>query len=162
MNAVDVLKYGQQTLLRALDSFPAAAWETPGACGVWSVKDIISHLASYELVLVELLAGFTGGDGPTPYLTAYIETHDQFNDEQVNMRKDLGMEEVLAELNQAHDRVMALIAQIPPETCRQVGTLRWYGAEYALDDFLVYTYYGHKREHSAQVAAFYDVLKASA
>ncbi len=26
----------------------------------------------------------------------------------------------------------------------------------ALDDFLVYAYYGHKREHSAQIAAFRD------
>jgi len=31
-------------------------------------------------------------------------------------------------------------------------------AVYALDDFLVYAYYGHKREHSAQIAAFRDRL----
>ena len=29
---------------------------------------------------------------------------------------------------------------------------------YALDDVLVYMYYGHKREHSAQIAAFRDRL----
>ena len=40
---------------------------------------------------------------------------------------------------------------------RQSGTLPWYGMEYALDDFLVYIYYGHKREHSAQIAAFRDL-----
>jgi proline iminopeptidase len=28
--------------------------------------------------------------------------------------------------------------------------------EYALDDFIVYNYYGHKREHSAQIAVFRD------
>jgi hypothetical protein len=27
-----------------------------------------------------------------------------------------------------------------------------------LDDFIVYTYYGHKREHAAQIAAFRDRL----
>jgi DNA-binding transcriptional LysR family regulator len=51
------------------------------------------------------------------------------------------------------------VAQLPPETLRQTGTLSWYGAVYALDDFLVYAYYGHEREHSAQIAAFRDHLR---
>ena len=34
------------------------------------------------------------------------------------------------------------------------GLLGWYTAEYDLEDFLVYTYYVHKREHCTQVAAF--------
>jgi hypothetical protein len=38
------------------------------------------------------------------------------------------------------------------------GTLPWYGPEYALDDFIVYSYYGHKREHSAQINVFRDQL----
>jgi hypothetical protein len=31
--------------------------------------------------------------------------------------------------------------------------------EYALDDYIVYAYYGHKREHSAQIAVFRDLVK---
>src|SRR5579859_3428395 len=50
MNAVDILKYGQQTVLQTLAEFPEAAVEKSGACGAWSVKDIIAHLASYEEV----------------------------------------------------------------------------------------------------------------
>ncbi len=42
MNAVDILKYGQQTVLQTLAEFPEAAGEKPGACGAWSVKDIIA------------------------------------------------------------------------------------------------------------------------
>ena len=60
MNAADILKYGQLTALQSINGFPEAEWETPGACGYWSVKDIIAHLASYELVLVDILATFTG------------------------------------------------------------------------------------------------------
>jgi hypothetical protein len=58
MNAVAILKYGQQTVLHTLQEFPKTAVETPGACGVWSVKDIIAHLASYEQVLVDVLSTF--------------------------------------------------------------------------------------------------------
>lgn len=53
MNASDILKYGQLTVLHTIEGFPEAEWDTPGACGVWSVKDIIAHLTSYEHVLAD-------------------------------------------------------------------------------------------------------------
>jgi Mycothiol maleylpyruvate isomerase N-terminal domain len=158
MNAVDILKYGQQTILQAIDGFPETAWETPGACGVWSVKDIISHLASYERVLVDILTTFTRS-GATPALNTFIELGGQFNDSEVNRRKERMIQDVLAEFNDTYTQVMSLIVPLPPETLRQSGTLPWYGMDYALDDVLVYMYYGHKREHSAQIAAFSDHLR---
>ncbi|HEU0003154.1 MAG TPA: DinB family protein [Ktedonobacteraceae bacterium] len=157
MNATDILKYGQLTVLQAIEGFPETAWETPGACGVWSVKDIIAHLASYEEVLVDVLSGFVGRH-PTPYLDKFTELGGQFNDIEVGIRKERTMREVLDEFNDAHAQVMSLVAKIRPEQFRQSGTLPWYGIEYALDDVLVYMYYGHKREHSAQIAAFRDRL----
>ena len=157
MNATDILKYGQRTVMKAIDGFPATAWETAGACGVWSVKDIIAHLASYEWVLVDILTSFTSS-GPTPALNTFIELGRQFNDNEVNRRKEKTIQDVLAEFNDAHTQVMSLIVTLPPETLRQNGTLPWYGMDYALDDLLVYLYYGHKREHSAQIAAFRDYL----
>jgi DinB superfamily len=158
MNAKDILKYGQLTVLQTIAGFPEAEWETPGACGIWSVKDIIAHLASYEQVLVDILISFTS-DGSTPVLGRYIEQGGQFNDNEVGSRKTKKIQEVLAEFNDAHARTLSMIADIPAETLRQNGTLPWYGMAYALDDVLVYMYYGHKREHSAQVAAFRDALE---
>lgn len=161
MNAVDILKYGQQTVLQTLEEFPEAAVEKPGACGVWSVKDIIAHLASYEEVLLDVLATLVSRQ-PTPYLNKFTEPGGQFNDTEVDLRKARTMPEVLAEFNDAHAQVMSLATQISSERFRQIGTLPWYGMEYALDDFLVYTFYGHKREHSAQIAAFGDRLRREA
>jgi hypothetical protein len=158
MNAVDVLKYGHQTVLRTLDSLPTSEWETPGVCGYWSVKDIIAHLGSYEYVLVDVLTTFLDG-GPTPYLDNYCGVGPlQFNDDEVALRHDKSIADVLAEYNDTHAQTMALAARIPAETYRQVGTLPWYGSEYDLDDFIAYAYYGHKREHSAQIAVFCDQL----
>ena len=68
MNAVDILKYGHLTVLQTLDGFSESAWDTPGACGVWSVKDVIAHLASYEQVLVDVLTTFLGGGPCIGYL----------------------------------------------------------------------------------------------
>jgi len=157
MNAVDILKYGHQTALQATDGFPEGEWETAGACGVWSVKDIIGHLASYEEVLVDILSTFIGKH-PTPYLDRFIELGSQFNDTEVEKRKRRTVREVLDEFNDAFAQVTSLAVQIRPERFRETGTLPWYGMGYALDDVIVYMYYGHKREHSAQIAAFRDRL----
>jgi Mycothiol maleylpyruvate isomerase N-terminal domain len=166
MNASDILKYGHLTVLRAIDGLPDPEWETGGVCGIWSVKDIIAHLASYEHVLAEVLSSFQpdsvlpssspGGSAPT--LNAFTEPGGRFNDAQVALRKDSSPAVVLAEYTRVYEQVSMLAAQIPTETLRRAGTLPWYGAEYALDDFIVYSFYGHKREHCAQIAVFRDSL----
>ena len=158
MNAVDILKYGQKSILQALAEFPEAGVDTPGACGAWSVKDIVAHLVSYEQVLVDVLSTFLGRH-PTPCLDKFTKPGGQFNDIEVSRRKGRTMSEMLDEFNDTHAQVMELAAQISPERFRHSGTLPWYGMEYALDDFLVYAFYGHKREHSAQIAAFHDLLR---
>jgi hypothetical protein len=169
MNAQDVMKYGHGTVLRAIDGLPEAEWETGGVCGVWSVKDIIAHLTSYEHVLAEVLSSFQSdsampssspGGSATPTLNAFVEPGGQFNDDQVALRKHNSRADVLAEYTSVHEQVMGLVAQIPAETLRRAGTLPWYGMEYALDDYIVYAFYGHKREHCAQIGVFRDRLAA--
>lgn len=160
MNASDVLRYGHLTLLGTLDGLPEEAWDTPGACGVWSVKDILAHLASYELVLVDILGSF-GEGGPTPCLDRFTGQGPSFNDLEVEARRDKSVDDTLAELNDAHARTLDLVARIPAETARQPGTLPWYGAAYDLDDLITYMYYGHKREHGAQIDLFRDRVGAT-
>jgi uncharacterized damage-inducible protein DinB len=165
MNTVDVLKYGHHTVQQAVHDLPDSAWEKAGACGTWSIKDIIAHLASFEHVLKEVLTGMVESEthtstpsAATPYLTRFIDPGAQFNDTEVDARKGKTAMEILAEYDDTHSQVMSLIAQVPEEIRRQTGTLPWYGVEYALDDFIVYAFYGHKREHCGQIAVFRDRL----
>ena len=158
MNAADMLKYGHRTVLQTIAGLADDAWAMPGACGVWSCKDIIAHLASFEHVLVDILATFLGSD-PTPSLDLFRDPNGDFNDGQVALRKGSTVDEILTEYSDTCAQTMELIGRIPAETLRQSGTIPWYGAEYALDDLIVYMYYGHKREHAAQIAAFRDRLE---
>ena len=153
MNALDVLTYGHQTMLRTIEGLAEADWRLPGVTGRWSAKDVLAHLASFEHMLVDVLNTFLEG-GATPYLTAW--QGEGFNDREVPKRQDMTVSQVLAEYTDTQAEVMALARRIPAEVYRQAGRLTWYGAEYDLDDFIVYTFYGHKREHSAQIAAFRD------
>jgi hypothetical protein len=74
MNAVDVLKYGHLTILQAVENVPDAAWETPGVCGTWSVKEILAHLASFEQALVEVLNALLAEQTDPPPLVLALLT----------------------------------------------------------------------------------------
>jgi hypothetical protein len=77
----------------------------------------------------------------------------------VNLRAGLTMEETMNEYQQTHARVREAVERLKPETWSQTGILPWYGEAYDLGDFIVYSYYGHKREHCGQIAVFSDQFK---
>ncbi len=159
MNSVDILQYGHETVKTAVADLPDNEWQTAGVCGHWSVKEIIDHLASFEQLLVEVLTSLLEEAPLTPTLQRLLLDEAQFNDDEVARRHDLTVEESWIGYETAHETAVSLLAKIPPEGQRLKGTLPWYGEAYDLEDFLVYTYYGHKREHCAQIDVFRSVSR---
>jgi uncharacterized protein (TIGR03083 family) len=153
MNPLDVLKYGHRTVLKAVDGLPEPDWHTPGAVGVWTVKDVIAHLASHEQAFVEILQSLLS-EAMTPTLDRFKQGAAGFNDPEVLRRRSLSGAEALAELADAHAQTLVLLPQLPEELLRRTGALPWYGAEYDLEDYICYGVYGHKREHSAQIDGY--------
>ena len=162
MNGAEVLRYGHESVLRHVEGLSEEEWHTPGVCGVWSVKEIVAHLASFELLLVDVLNTIVDNGVNIPVLMSLGALGiERFNNDEVAKRKDDAYIKVLTEYNLAHDEVMTLIAKVPVETRRKAGTLPWYGPEYDLEDYICYSNYAHKREHCAQIAVFRDVLKTN-
>lgn len=156
MHVADVLFYGNRTVELTIANIPATEWLTPDVCGYWSVKDIVAHLASHELVLVEVLSSFLSDDA-TPTLDRY-RSSGNFNDLEVEKRNHLTNEQVLAEYRESHKRTIELIRLLSPEKSEETGALPWYGSEYDLEDYIAYGFYGHKREHCSQINVFRDEL----
>ena len=157
MNAADILKYGHLTVLGTIEPLPNSEWETPNVCGIWSSKQIMAHLASFEHVLNEVLLTILGQeDGPT--MQRFAKSPSSFNDVEVASRQNLSADEVLAEYTDWYVRNVALLARVPVKRLSEVGSLPWYGKEYSLDDYIVYSFYGHKREHTAQINVFKDLI----
>jgi hypothetical protein len=157
MNTNEILYNGHVTVLKVVQAFPTSAWEKPGVCGVWSAKDVVAHLASFEQVLVEVLSGFLGDDA-TPTLDRFIVDIETFNRAEVARRQDRSASEILAEYKSLYEQAAHLLGRIPPEMRWQNGTLPWYGEDYDLDDFIVYSVYGHKQEHCTQLVLFGETL----
>lgn len=159
MHPLDILMYGHRFFTRTLDEFPLAEVSRTGACGIWSVKDLVAHLGSFELMLVEILENLHTPQTPTPVLERYRTNPMRFNDLEVDARQPRSYADVLAEYNLAYELVRSLAVRLDATLWHQDGLLEWYGAEYDLEDYIVYSFYGHKREHSGQIQTFSDQYK---
>ena len=156
MHTEDVLKYGHLTVLNTIENLPASAWDTPDVCGWWSSRQILAHLTSFEVMLVDALDLFLENEpGPTFQMMGEVGG-EIFNEKQVAARDGMTAQEILEEYNAAFKAVQDRLKQIPVEKRRQTGAIPWYGQAYDLEDMLAYMYYGHKREHTAQINIFLD------
>lgn len=159
MHILEVMKYGDRTWTTSLDRVPDHAWEMPGACGSWAPKEILAHLASYELLLTDVLQSLIDGSiGQT--LSEFRDQGDEFNTAQVAARSARSVEQLLGEYSAAYKDSIARAEALAPALLTRAGVLDWYGTENDLEDYVVYSSYGHKREHSAQINAFVDLLQA--
>ncbi|MGZ9276828.1 MAG: DinB family protein [Candidatus Limnocylindrales bacterium] len=154
MNAIDVLMFGQRTIVRTMQRYGPDDWSRT-ALGVWTAKDLLGHLGAFEVRFGDALAPFVGAPVQSDLVAADPAT---FNDDQAAIRKDWTIERISDELLVAHERVMTFARELPSTVWSEVGTIPWYGPGYSLDDLVVYTMYGHKREHDPQLSA---VLGAS-
>ena len=152
MNASELLEKSNLLVIQTVDVLPEIAWDIPGACGNWSVKDIIAHLASYEHIVVDVLSIFQK-EQPTPYILEFLHQRDQFNKVEVEARKYETAQHVLDEYQDAQVEATSLLMQIPDEKVQERGTMPWYGEDCCLADF-INRIYDHTREHCAQIARF--------
>jgi hypothetical protein len=163
MHIVDMNKYGHQFFMKSLEGVEAGHLDDAGVCGTWSVKDVVAHIASNEGFLIEVLHGLLGIDAPTPFMKTMMELGPYgFNDAEVEKRHDKPYAEVLGEYEKLYAEAHELLAKIPLDVLRTDGVLEWYGAEYDFEDFFVYSFYAHKREHGGQINVFKDRLKIRA
>jgi hypothetical protein len=152
VNPLDMMMFGQRTIDGLIDRLRPDDWTTI-ALGVWTSKDLVGHLGAFEVRFAEVMAVFVD---ETPATNLRAEPPATFNDDQAAIRRNWPVEQVVAELRDAHRLTMDHAARIPAETWTAVGTIPWYGPQYSLDEMLVYTMYAHKREHSPQLEGILD------
>lgn len=157
MNARDILNYGHQTLLSALEGISNEDAETGFVTQKWNVRDLVGHLAAHEHVLEEVIATqmLNTNAEESHYLRQYQDMPgEEFNQFHYEERKFSPYPDVLSELNSSHKHIIDSFYLVTEKMLKETGTLPWYGSQYSLEDFIVYANYGHKREHAAQIVQF--------
>lgn len=155
MELTGLLEYAHGMVIKSTSGLEETGRTEELACGTWSVRDVIGHLCSFKHFAEDVISTFTGNTD-TPYMQLMFSLGGDFGDAQVAARKGFSFQENLAEYNESHRRMMALLARIPDAEIHRAGSLPWYGEQYALDDFILYTDFGHQIEHASQLALLRD------
>ena len=110
-----------------------------GACGDWSVNQILCHISAWELLLMEALETPDDGyDYPEPDV-------DTFNEDAVSEMSDAPPRRVIERLESTHRRLRDALANTPVSHFNQDHPRRRLVDEWS---FL------HYEEHAAQIAAW--------
>ena len=124
MNAKDIMQRGHRSVMKAVDGFPAADWDVTGVCGVWSSKDVMSHLAEgTEHVILEaqpvrvrragIYAAPRRVQGGEPHLQRRYGHPPPGPDSRGGRRR----------YRATYETAAALLDRIAPEKLREVGTI---------------------------------------
>jgi len=85
-----------------------------GAVGEWSVKDVLSHVASWEEVALPDLTRLARGDMPTlASIDLYSANFDNFNALIMSLRRNLPLDQVLRELDITRADFMTAVSRLP-------------------------------------------------
>lgn len=91
-----------------------AQMTTPGVVGDWSVKDILAHITTWEEEALEHLPAILEGRRPPRYSVKYGGI-DAFNALRTEEKRALSLPDVLRQLEETHQRLIAYVEGAPDE-----------------------------------------------
>ncbi len=100
----------------ALEPLTSADMEVPGACGDWSVKEVLIHISAWETrATASLLAGESVPD---------LEDPDGFDEEERERHQDMDVAEASTHLEATHRALRDAIDASAPELFSSGSALR--------------------------------------
>lgn len=91
-----------------------AQMTAPDVTGTWSVKDILAHVTTWEEEALKMLPLIREGTTPPRYADLYGGLN-AFNAQTSERKRDLSLDEVLAQLDNTHRRMIAYIEDAPDD-----------------------------------------------
>lgn len=154
MRYTETLENSHALVTQTIDDLPESMWDMPGVSGEWSVKDVLSHLTAYELLLIDALNTLKGEEA-SPYLLRWNTSLEDFNRAAVDARRYQTAQQVENEYQDAQVRSLAMLQGLPEDVLEKVGTLSWWrrGNERSAA-MLIERFCEHTREHCQQIVQF--------
>jgi uncharacterized damage-inducible protein DinB len=108
------LAESRQTLHQAIEGLSKEEMTQPQVEGVWTVKDVLGHIASWEETCLEPLRRYADGG---PFAVEVIEDYLKWNDEQATHKRDIPLDTILDEL--------AIVRQGLVEAANRLSAGQW-------------------------------------
>ena len=137
--ALERIERSWRGLTEALAGIPDERLAEPGAVGAWSVKDVMGHIAFWDEQALLAAERHLAGQPP-----AQVVDWRAMNEREVAERADRTPAEQRAEMERAHELIVALLESRPPLDPAVVGLCAC--LEEDTDQ--------HYDEHAAQIRAW--------
>ncbi len=144
------LKSARADLLAAIDGLTPEQMMIPGAVGIWSVKDVLAHLAAWESELVTALNQAQNHQVPN---LVRIDDFHSWNEEQYHTNVRRPLEAVKSDLENVHRRLCRMVEEYDGQALMDNRRFRWMEGEplwYLIEE----TAYLHEREHAEDIRAW--------
>jgi hypothetical protein len=122
----------------------------PGAVGVWSVKDVLAHIAFWERYAVDTLHAIERGE--TPNLVADDET-ERNNASVVAQYYQRSLAAVVSDWQQAREDLLDAIEDLEDEDLNDPDRFPWSEGRSLLDR-IAGNSFDHEQEHIEQIRAW--------
>jgi uncharacterized damage-inducible protein DinB len=127
----------------------------PGAVGVWSVKDVLAHIAFWERNAVSIVQATARGEAP---LLSDDDETERTNASVVAQYYQRALSAVIADWQQAREELLEALENLEDEDLNDPARFPWSDGRTLLDRIAVNSY-DHEQEHIEQIRAWKDVLK---
>ena len=153
MHATEILENSHLYVIQTVDDLPEPMWDLPGVSGERSAKDVLAHLISYELLLIDAL-NTIHGETPSPYILRWKSSQADFALEAINARRYHTAQQVTNEYQDVMLQSTALLAELSPEQIDQPGTLSWLSDGKSSVADLIDIVTSHVRQHCEEIIQF--------
>jgi uncharacterized damage-inducible protein DinB len=110
--------------------------------GVWTIKDVLGHIASWEEICLDPLRRYADGG---PFEVEAIEDYLILNEELAARKRDIPLGAILDELDAIRQELVATVSELSADQWEQRVLFPW-GDEGAVAEMLD-ELYQHKLEH---------------
>jgi uncharacterized damage-inducible protein DinB len=149
---LDALDATRERLLTVLEPLPDEALEYPGTIGIWSVKDLLAHLAAWESELVTGLLSLQQGKKPT-HLLAAMAQRDTYNAQRYEENKERDLDRVFADFQDVRMKLESWIEEFNDRALKNPSQYKALNGQ-PLWQLIKANSFGHEGEHVAAVGAF--------
>jgi hypothetical protein len=145
------------TLLQAIDGLTDGDMLRVGAVGMWSVKDVLAHLVSWEAELITTLARLEQYKHHPPRIVE-VEDIDEWNDEQYRSNAPRPLANVLEDFHGAHKHLIQAINALNNHTLDDNRLFPWMEGE-PLSYLIAENAVWHEEEHAEEIRAWREEIE---
>jgi len=136
------LAESRQALHQAIEGLNEEEMTQVQVEGVWTIKDVLGHIASWEETCLEPLQRYADGG---PFEVEVIEDYLKWNDEQAVHKRDMPLDVILEELATIRQRMVDAASRLSASQWEQRVPFSW-GGEGTIAEVLD-VFYQHELEH---------------